>query len=141
MAHALKNYQGDCANIHGHSYELDVTVIGLIAPNDGGGMVTDFKKLKSIVQEYIIDVFDHSLVMNAEMDAQQKQALGSLTGKVHFMPFNPTSENMLTEFVSRLEPQFRQDISLHHLKLRETANCFAEWYAGDNADSVVSRKS
>ena len=28
MAHSLFNYDGPCKNIHGHSYKLDVTVIG-----------------------------------------------------------------------------------------------------------------
>ena len=26
MASALPNYDGDCANIHGHSYTMDVTL-------------------------------------------------------------------------------------------------------------------
>ena len=43
--HALYGYDGACRNVHGHSYKLFVTVIGL--PNDDSnnvkyGMVIDF---------------------------------------------------------------------------------------------------
>jgi 6-pyruvoyltetrahydropterin/6-carboxytetrahydropterin synthase len=31
MAHALRCHDGLCANIHGHSYVLDVTLIGIRA--------------------------------------------------------------------------------------------------------------
>jgi 6-pyruvoyltetrahydropterin/6-carboxytetrahydropterin synthase len=34
MAHALRCHDGLCANIHGHSYVLDVTLIGEAAPRD-----------------------------------------------------------------------------------------------------------
>ena len=67
MAHALWNYDGPCRNIHGHSYKLFVTVIGQTNENTEStklGMVMDFTDLKSIVNEVVIDVFDHSVVIN-----------------------------------------------------------------------------
>ena len=49
-AHAIFGYQGGCKNIHGHSYELHVTVA---SPHDdfipAPGFILDFKKLKAIV--------------------------------------------------------------------------------------------
>ena len=44
MAHALAGYDGICANIHGHSYRLWVTIIGDVNSEDGhvkNGMVLD----------------------------------------------------------------------------------------------------
>jgi 6-pyruvoyltetrahydropterin/6-carboxytetrahydropterin synthase len=35
MAHALNGYDGPCKNIHGHSYELQVTVIGPVIERNG----------------------------------------------------------------------------------------------------------
>ena len=51
--HALYGYDGKCKNVHGHSYKLYVTVIGVpIADKDNVkyGMVIDFSDLKSIVK-------------------------------------------------------------------------------------------
>ena len=42
---------------HGHNYTLDVTVRGDIDPRTG--MVIDLGELKRIVQETVIDRFDH----------------------------------------------------------------------------------
>ena len=68
MAHALHAYDGLCANIHGHSYRLLVTVRGNIKEEKGSpknGMVLDFSVLKEIVKPMIIEKYDHSLVLNA----------------------------------------------------------------------------
>jgi 6-pyruvoyltetrahydropterin/6-carboxytetrahydropterin synthase len=67
MAHALWNYDGLCKNIHGHSYKLHVTVIGVPIDDSSStkdGMVIDFSDLKRIVKTKIVDVFDHSFVVN-----------------------------------------------------------------------------
>ena len=66
-AHALHGYDGKCKNLHGHSYKLDVTVMGSPisdASDPKYGMVIDFGDLKKIVKEDIVDVFDHATVFN-----------------------------------------------------------------------------
>ena len=48
MAHALRCHDGLCANIHGHSYVLDVTLLGtpIHAPgHPKDGMVIDFLRV------------------------------------------------------------------------------------------------
>jgi len=65
--HALYGYDGKCKNIHGHSYKLSVTVIGKPITDTSHvklGMVIDFGDLKTIVQEEIVDQFDHATVFN-----------------------------------------------------------------------------
>ncbi|MEM6316069.1 MAG: 6-carboxytetrahydropterin synthase [Bacteroidota bacterium] len=57
MAHALLDYDGDCRNIHGHSYQLHVTVAGQPLEQKGhpkNGMVIDFKVLKALVKCTVI---------------------------------------------------------------------------------------
>jgi len=52
MAHALLGYDGPCKNIHGHSYQLKVTVKGVVKENTSDsdeGMVIDFGVIKKIV--------------------------------------------------------------------------------------------
>ena len=51
-AHFLPGYDGLCANLHGHSYRLLVTLRGEIlkdATSPKNGMVIDFSVLKGIV--------------------------------------------------------------------------------------------
>ena len=61
MAHALEGYDGKCANLHGHSYHMEVTVKGTKLNADG--MAIDFGAIKRIVQEQVVDRFDHALVL------------------------------------------------------------------------------
>lgn len=56
-AHKLNNYNGKCANLHGHTYKLRVTTKGPIRKN---GMTIDFVTLKQIVGEKILDRVDHT---------------------------------------------------------------------------------
>ena len=70
-AHALHNYDGKCSRLHGHSYQLYVTVIGEPVSDPSSpklGMVMDFGLLKKIVGEEIIDHYDHSVVLNENAD-------------------------------------------------------------------------
>ena len=63
MAHALPAYEGKCHNIHGHSYKLFVTVEGTPLQQQGAsndGMVLDFSAIKNIVQQHIVEPFDHA---------------------------------------------------------------------------------
>ena len=58
--HALYGYDGKCRNVHGHSYKLSVTVIGLPISDPEHvkqGMVMDFGDLKTIVNKEIVDKF------------------------------------------------------------------------------------
>ena len=60
MAHTLYEYDGLCRNIHGHSYNLEVTLIGEPRNEPGhpkDGMVLDFGDLKEIVKSEIVGRF------------------------------------------------------------------------------------
>lgn len=58
-AHVLRDYEGPCSRLHGHNYEVEVTV----ARNslDPMGMVMDFGELKRICDE-VIESLDHRLL-------------------------------------------------------------------------------
>ncbi|MFV0266813.1 MAG: 6-pyruvoyl trahydropterin synthase family protein [Draconibacterium sp.] len=135
MAHALLAYNGVCKNVHGHTYELEVTLIG-DAKNQPGhpedGMVMDFGQLKNIVNTKIIQFFDHALVINALTPAPQKEALALTTERLTVLGFQPTSENLVTYFAGILQQAFPSNVSLFSLRLYETKTSFAEWFASDN---------
>ena len=133
MAHALHGYDGLCKNIHGHSYKLCVTVKGKIKNDKGNpkdGMVLDFDVLKSIVKPEIINKYDHSLVLNANSPHSEIDL--SAFEKVFFLPFQPTSENLVTDFALKIKSKLPQEIELYKVVLSETATSFAEWNSEDN---------
>jgi 6-pyruvoyltetrahydropterin/6-carboxytetrahydropterin synthase len=134
-AHALYGYDGKCKNIHGHSYHFYVTVIGEPiddAENPKNGMVMDFGDLKRIVNKEIVDIFDHSVVFNANSKHKDlANLMKDHTHRIILVPYQPTSENMLLDFAERIKVYLPENVSLHSLKLYETANSYAEWFADD----------
>lgn len=133
MAHALLDYDGPCKNIHGHSYQLNVTVKGKVKTNTSDsdeGMVVDFGIIKKIVKELVVDVFDHALVLNekAKIDVSNFEFMNKLIR----VPYQPTCENMLVHFAKTIQDHLPNHIKLHSLFLRETNTSFAEWFAEDN---------
>ncbi|PKP22124.1 MAG: 6-carboxytetrahydropterin synthase QueD, partial [Bacteroidetes bacterium HGW-Bacteroidetes-22] len=68
-AHALAGYDGLCKHIHGHSYELQVTIKGEPISDPSSpkmGMVMDFGDLKRLVRQLIVDRYDHALVLGEQ---------------------------------------------------------------------------
>ncbi len=135
MAHALQNYDGPCKNIHGHSYELFVTVIGSPIEKEGDpkeGMLIDFGDLKKLVKSLIIDKLDHALVFNSSVDKEVVAKFKNEFDNILLVDYQPTSENMLIDFAQTLTRHMPNNLKLHSLKLRETHSSFAEWFAEDN---------
>ena len=44
----------------------------------------------------------------------------------------PITLDVNVDFAEKIKKHLPNNIHLHALKLRETASCFAEWYASDN---------
>lgn len=134
--HALYGYDGKCRNVHGHSYKLSVTVIGLPITDTSHvklGMVIDFSDLKKIVKEEIVDKFDHATVFNK--NTPHVELAKELTDRGHnviLANYQPTSENMVIDFSKKIADRLPKNIKLHSLKLQETETSFAEWFAYDN---------
>ena len=110
-AHHLPEYDGKCANIHGHNSVLEVEVAG--KEKDGyEGMVIDFGKLKEIVNE-VIEIIDHKYL---------NQDLASF--KTHH---TPVAENMVLWFVGQIVPKLPEGVELVNLRLSETEDSWTTW--------------
>jgi 6-pyruvoyltetrahydropterin/6-carboxytetrahydropterin synthase len=134
-AHALWNYDGPCRNIHGHSYLLYVTIKGKIKndPNHPKqGMLMDFSVLKKIVNDLIITPYDHALLVNAHTPHAEMTENNHLFGKIAAVDYQPTCENMVCDFATKIMKALPEHISLHSLRLHETTTAYAEWFADDN---------
>ena len=138
-AHALTGYNGKCCHIHGHSYRLLVTISGSpnnhpSSPNDG--MIMDFRIVKELVNRIIIEDYDHSLLLRH--DAPISLEISELYQNVHSLPFQPTCEQLCIHFASLLLTVIPPPSKLFSLRLYETADSFAEWFASDNPNEGVT---
>ena len=108
-AHHLLNHGGRCKNPHGHNFSLEVEVSGSkMWEGQEKGMIIDFGKLKKIVNEYIIDVLDHTY-LNDKYE-------------------NPTAEEMVEDIAWTLLHKI-SDIryGVVRVRLYETPDSYAEW--------------
>ena len=95
-------------------------------------MVMDFGDLKKIVKEEIVEKLDHAIVLNQKVKNQQLLNIPQMFDRMYFVPFQPTCENLLLDFAKKIKARLPENITLYRLKLNETANSYAEWYASDN---------
>lgn len=128
MAHALSQYNGPCKNIHGHTYTLHVTIgtnetVENYIPSPG--ILVDFKMIKKIVQENIIQVLDHSLLLSREYTEQNPACL-ALHNLIIF-DAEPSAENLLLYIRKQLIEFLPAGVDLKKLVLFETGDSYAEW--------------
>ena len=104
---------GKCAlpNFHGHNYELIVKVTGEIDPETG--YVIDLKLLSDLIQQEVIERFDHR---NLNLDTKE------------FAQLNPTAENIAVVIHGLLRKQLSESLELQ-VRLYETPRNFVEYPA------------
>ena len=134
--HAFYGYDGNCRNVHGHSYKLYVTVIGHPISDTTHvklGMVIDFSDLKVIVKNKIVDVFDHATVFNKNTPhVELAKELADRGHNVILVDYQPTSEMMIVDFANVIKQELPSHVKLHSLKLQETDSSYAQWFASEN---------
>lgn len=96
-------------NYHGHNYELIVKLTGI--PDKETGYVMDLKILSDIIQENIIERFDHK---NLNEDC------------IDFKSLNPTAENIAIVIYNILRPSIDPSLDLQ-VRLYETERNFVEY--------------
>lgn len=135
MAHALHGYDGLCKNIHGHTYRLSVTLIGTTIQEEGHakqGMVIDFSDFKKIVKEKVVNVFDHTLVLNANSPHAKIQGLADNFERLILTDYQPSCENLLIDILGRIKTDLPSNVELCNVRLEETPTSYAEWFKEDN---------
>ena len=103
-----RRHFGKCANLHGHTYVLEVVVAGQI--DHASGYVLDLKTLSDIISTRVIRDVDHR---NLNTDVPWLQ------GRV------PTTENLAQAFWDRLRPELPDGL-LRSVRLWETDKNWAE---------------
>ena len=104
---------GKCnySNYHGHNYELEIKVVGEIDPVTG--FVMDLKVLSDLVNEKVIEKFDHK---NLNLDTEE------------FKQLNPTAENIAVVIYDLLRSHIQPSLELF-VRLFETPRNYVEYPA------------
>lgn len=103
-AHFLKGYNGKCANLHGHTWKVEVEVCGdsLVPDGEKRGMVIDFSELKKAVRS-LADRYDHTLIYEAgTLREHTLTALAEEGFSLTAFPLRPTAENFAAFFFEEL---------------------------------------
>jgi len=104
---------GKCSlpHYHGHNYELEIRVVGEIDTTTG--FVMDLKELSDLVNDKIIERFDHK---NLNLDTEE------------FSQLNPTAENIAIVIYELLRPHLQPSLELF-VRLFETPRNYVEYPA------------
>ena len=74
----------------------------------------------------------HALVLRTTADEGLRRVLSEQFDNVVTVEYQPTCENMLDDFAHRLMMRLPEGVTLHSLRLHETASSYAEWFSEDN---------
>ncbi len=101
-AHALRNYQGKCENMHGHNYLAELVVEGDTLTEDTE-LVADLTVLKKILREEL-QKLDHCV----------------LNETPPFDKINPSSENIARYLWKCVEPRLKEfPVRLYSVSISE----------------------
>ena len=121
-AHMLSNYEGKCANLHGHTYHGTVTLYGDVDPKTS--MLLDYNRIKEVV-----DVFDHAIVFSAPNMRNNAEALLWQWAKTNDMkhvdlPTGKSTAERMAEYLAMLFVN-TPGVNAAHVKLSETDGSWA----------------
>lgn len=108
-AHFLRNYQGKCAHLHGHRWDVEIGVEG--KQLDHTGMLVDFGELKKALYQ-VLDQLDHQLLNDIPEFAREK---------------NPTAENLAAYLYREIKERLLlpEGLTLAGVKVYESPDAWA----------------
>jgi len=108
-AHNLVNYQGDCENLHGHNWKVEVRVAA--RELDMAGLGIDFKVLKRETNQ-VLDGLDHKYLNKLEP----------------FLDLSPSSENIARFLFEHLSERLNSDnVTVEQINVWESENACASY--------------
>ncbi|RJQ54216.1 MAG: 6-carboxytetrahydropterin synthase QueD [Actinobacteria bacterium] len=100
-AHSLRGYPGDCAKLHGHTWDVEVQVEG--ERLNEIEIVYDFRRLKQDLRE-VLDRFDHK----------------HLNEVAPFDRLSPTGENLARHIFEELERRIGEEVRVVRVNVWES---------------------
>jgi 6-pyruvoyltetrahydropterin/6-carboxytetrahydropterin synthase len=108
-AHQLRGYEGECENLHGHTYQVEVRVRAEAL--DEIGLAVDFKELKRFI-DGLLEQYDH----------------GFLNDVPPFDDINPSAENMARVIFEDMKKDLPEGITLSKVVVWESENASAAYF-------------
>lgn len=124
----ITSYAMKCQHLHGHRYEVEITVTANELNQDN--MIVDFKKLKEIVKNTLDDKWDHGFVLKKDDPLACAISKDIHTERLHLIDFNPTLEWMVEYWYKELDKEFKNqnlNIKMYSLKASETKKNTCEY--------------
>jgi 6-pyruvoyltetrahydropterin/6-carboxytetrahydropterin synthase len=108
-AHRLREYEGNCENLHGHNWRVEVTVESEVL--DKRGIALDFRVMKGALNELLARL-DH----------------GYLNDVPPFDTENPSSENIARYIFEEMEGRIPSPARLARVTVWESEDARAEFF-------------
>lgn len=106
-----------CFNIHGHTYKLFITVSGPLK----NGMVINFVDLKRIINENVVNKFDHKILLT-----KGDRLIKDLHNHAVIMDLPSTCENQIDIIWDLIvDDLMMYNVTLEEIKLYETPTSYA----------------
>jgi 6-pyruvoyltetrahydropterin/6-carboxytetrahydropterin synthase len=113
-AHQLKQYNGKCSRLHGHSWEMVVEITGEIITDEKNYIMIDYDDISRTVKPLIEEKFDH-YYLNETLNTDK-----------------PSSEFIAKWLFDYLKHKFDSPYyKLNAIEISETCTSFCR-YEGDN---------
>jgi len=116
-AHRLRDYEGECENLHGHNWHVTVKVTG--EELNELGMLMDFRDLKEMLNN-ALDRLDHKYLNEIEP----------------FDRINPTTENLAEYVGEQLSRQLPAGVGVSSVTCWESDHCGARVTWNGNTPSA-----
>lgn len=109
-AHQLRGFHGQCENLHGHNWKVEIHVCGERLDKDG--LLIDFKEIKNRT-EVLMELLDHKF----------------LNELAPFVEVNPSSENISKYLFKSLSKEMNtDDIKVSKVTVWESDTACASYY-------------
>ena len=108
-AHQLRGYKGECENLHGHTYRVEVFVRA--EKLNDIGLAVDFKELKKDI-DALLDGYDHRLINEVPP----------------FDKINPSAENMARTVYESLKDGLPDGVALSRVLVWESDAAGAAYF-------------
>ena len=129
-AHRVYGHGGKCRHLHGHRYDLEVTLSG---EKLSSGMLVDFGSIKTWIGEFIDNRVDHNVILWKKDPLLKILKYDRHSGKDPLvLNHNPTAENLAVFFWEAVHAILFQkeitNVSIRQIRVYETPNCWADYF-------------
>jgi len=100
-AHYLREYEGACENLHGHTWRVEVAIAG--EQTDRIGLVMDFKDMKAKLKA-LMNRWDHVCLNDLD----------------EFRQMNPSTENMARYVYQEFQRDLPPEVRMRHVRVWES---------------------